>query len=123
LPTPALKSSAGNLNPMTGKTREQHHNWVGECDDGYGYLTCLHLGQRMFVHRVVMAEALGLSSLPEELDVHHIDGNKKNNVLDNLALVTRLGHRAIHFLQVKDSLGVALKKSTLANAVRSLTST
>ena len=56
----------GERNPMKGKTKEQHHNWIGECSDCKGYLTILHNGVRQFVHRVVMAEALGLPMLPEQ---------------------------------------------------------
>ena len=115
-------SKTGDKNPMKGKTGEEHPRWVGECEDGYGYLTCLWNGKRQFVHRVVMAQALGLAEIPEELDVHHIDSNPKNNKLDNLALVTRSGHRTIHSLQVQDPLSLQLKKSTLAEALRSMTS-
>jgi hypothetical protein len=60
--------------------------------------------------------------LPETLDVHHIDSDTKNNDLNNLALVTRAGHQAIHALQLQDSLSLALKKSTLAQAWLSMTS-
>lgn len=68
-----------------------------------------------------MAEALSLQELPESLDVHHIDGNTKNNDLDNLALVTKAGHKRIHFMQVKDSLSLQLKKSSIADALKYMT--
>jgi hypothetical protein len=100
----------------------QHHNWKGAVDDGYGYLTLLKDGKRQFVHRIVMAEALGMKELPEMFDVHHIDGNTKNNLLDNLALVTPSGHQKLHYLQAKDALSVALKKSTVREALKFLTS-
>lgn len=116
-------AKTGTLNPMHGKTGEAHHNWIGLCEDGYGYLTCLHKDHRVFVHRLVMAQALGLEpqDLPLAMVVHHIDGNSRNNLLDNLALVTNKGHREVHFLQVKDTVGVMLKRSTLAAAMRSMT--
>jgi hypothetical protein len=112
-------SKMGDKNPMKGKTGEAHHRWIGECDDGYGYLTCLHNGKRQFVHRVVMAEALGLPELPTRLDVHHIDSDPKNNSLDNLALVTKQGHKTIHFLQARDSDSIAFKRSTIAEIFQS----
>lgn len=112
----------GARNPMWGKKGEAHHNWIGECEDGRGYLTCLWEGKRHFVHRVVMMEALGLKELPDSMEVHHIDGDPKNNRLDNLALVTAVGHRAVHSMQVKDSLSLQLKKSTLLTALKSMTS-
>jgi hypothetical protein len=114
-------SKAGSKNPMKGKTGKKHHNWIGECEDGRGYLTCLHNGKRRFVHRVVMAKALGLKELPATLAVHHIDNDPKNNELDNLALVTRAGHTAIHYLQAEDSLLLRLKKSTIADALKYMT--
>jgi len=115
-------SKEGPKNPMWKKTGSDHHNWIGECEDGYGYLTCLHGGKRCFVHRVVMAEALGLEELPERFTVHHIDGDPKNNDINNLALVTDLGHKELHYLQAKDSVSLALRKSTLLDAFRSMTS-
>lgn len=120
----ALRYSAskeGSKNPMTGKTGEAHHNWLGIVKDGYGYVTCIKDGKRQFVHRIVMAEALGLQELPEIFDVHHIDKNTENNELDNLALVTPVGHKTIHFLQVKDTDMLLLKKSTLVECLRSMT--
>ena len=97
-------SKTGELNPMKGKTGEQHHNYIGDCDDGYGYLTRVHNGKRQFVHRIVMAEALGLTELPECFHVHHIDDNPHNNALDNLALCTPSGHQKIHSLQVMNAV-------------------
>jgi hypothetical protein len=114
-------SKQGEKNPMYGKTGQQHHNWIGLVDDGYGYLTCLHNGKRQFVHRIVIAEALGLQEIPAHLSVHHIDGNPKNNDLDNLALVTKSGHKQIHFRESKDSLSIALKKSRIVDALKYMT--
>jgi hypothetical protein len=73
------------------------------------------------VHRVVMAQALGLESVPDWMDVHHIDENPKNNDLDNLALATKKGHQHIHYLQEKDTASVALKKLTLREAMKYMT--
>jgi len=112
------RSKEGEKNPMYGKTGDQHHNWLGLVDDGYGYLTCIHNGKRQFVHRIVMAQALGMEELPGIFEVHHIDENPKNNNLDNLALVTPSAHKAIHFLQRKDSKSLALKRSRILDAMR-----
>ena len=115
-------SKTGSKNPMFQKTGDQHHNWKGAIDDQYGYLKIMHNGKRRFVHHLVMMDALGLDELPANMVVHHIDGDKKNNDLNNLALVTNSGHQKIHYLQAKDSVDLALKKSTLAEAVKYLTS-
>lgn len=107
---------------MKGKTESKHPRWQGLCEDQKGYLTILWNGKRHFAHHVVVMEALGVTKLPPRMTVHHIDGDKVNNDLDNLALVTERGHREIHFREVKDSTGVLLKRSSLADAVRLLTS-
>src|ERR1035437_1161508 len=86
------RSKMGKKNPMQGKTGEAHPRWIGIVDDGYGYLTCLVNGKRIFVHRHMMAEALGLKTLPREFDVHHINDDTKDNRLENFALVTKVGH-------------------------------
>lgn len=114
-------SKEGEKNPMRGKSGEQHPRWVGEVSDSKGYTTQLHNGERQFTHRVVMANALGLLKLPEELDVHHIDSNPLNNALDNLALVTKAGHKTIHSLQLINATEKS-RRSTLADLYRSGTS-
>lgn len=116
------RSKMGVKNPMLGKTGEQHHNWIGLVDDGYGYLTCLVNGKRVFVHRHMMAQALGLESLPDSWDVHHINNDTKDNRLDNFALVTKAGHIAIHSLQRPDPESLRLKKLSLWEAFQYATS-
>ena len=75
------------------------HHWKGgrtKTKEGYWQV---RIGKRYFLeHRLVMEKALGLEpgGLPQIFEVHHIDENKQNNVLDNLALVTPSGHRELH---------------------------
>lgn len=97
----ALRYSRGKVaskNPMYGKKLTAHPNWKGAVSDDKGHLTIKTAdGTRQFVHRVVLAEALGLPvSALRKFDVHHIDGNGENNDPDNLALVTKKGHRSLH---------------------------
>lgn len=47
------------------------------------------------VHVVLMESRLGRRLLPDE-HVHHIDGDRSNNDINNLALVTRSGHARLH---------------------------
>lgn len=47
-------------------------------------------------HRLVMEKELGRYLKPDEL-VHHIDGDKLNNTIENLQVVTRSEHVKIHF--------------------------
>lgn len=101
------KSKQGIKNPMTGKIKELHHNYKEMVEDGNGYLQCLkpdwYTGRKgskhVFVHTVVMCEHLGLTELPKGWIIHHIDGNKQNNDINNLALITNSGHTKLHSIQ------------------------
>jgi len=47
------------------------------------------------VHVVKMEERIGRKLLPDEC-VHHIDGDKHNNAINNLALMTTSAHARLH---------------------------
>lgn len=94
-------------NPHFQKYGEKSSQWIGGIvDDGNGYdmvkkpewYTGRKGSSYVFLHSVVMCEHLGLSELPKGFVVHHIDGNKKNNNIDNLALMRISGHSKLHSL-------------------------
>lgn len=99
-------SKLGDKNPMRELTGEKHPNYKGLVDDGQGYLMIKkpswYTGRpgsyHVFYHSVVMAEHLGLTEIPKGFVVHHIDGNKHNNDISNLALVSTGGHSKWHSL-------------------------
>ena len=49
----------------------------------------------IYEHREVMEKHLGRKLKPNE-HVHHIDGNPRNNAIDNLMLVSASEHAKIH---------------------------
>jgi hypothetical protein len=75
----------------------------GKCSQ-WGYMM-IRMPQHPFAtngyvreHRLVMEKFIGRYLDPREL-VHHIDGNKKNNSIDNLKIVSMSEHRRIHNLK------------------------
>jgi hypothetical protein len=59
------------------------------CCNGKGYKRINFRGKTFYQHRLLAYAFLGLPE-KSELEVNHIDGNKSNNSLENLELVTRL---------------------------------
>lgn len=113
------KSKLGERNPMFGKFGEQHHNFVGEVSDNKGYLMVLkpdwYTGRKsskhVFVHNVVVCEALGITEIPKGWCVHHCDTNPYNNIYDNLILVTLGDHIRLHHVLLKGATTIS-KEST-----------
>jgi hypothetical protein len=76
------RSKSADKNPMFGaKTAAERILRGGRMAawNGEGYT---------FEHRTILTQALGLPTWPDGWEVHHIDGDRTNNALDNLALVT-----------------------------------
>jgi hypothetical protein len=100
------KSEAGKLKIMTpehinklrhgaakinrGKIGEKHHAWKGgRYIDSYGYVIRRINGKSIKEHRYVMEGHLGRPLLPWE-EVHHQNGNKEDNTVDNLLVIESL---------------------------------
>ena len=83
----------GKAKALAGKTES-----IGiDTSKGYPRFTRgEHKGK--FVHKVVMELWLGRELDGDEC-VHHIDGDKTNNNIDNLALMTASGHAKLHRFQ------------------------
>ncbi len=56
-----------------------------------GYFT---LGKNTRLHRVIWESVHG--SIPENHDIHHIDGNKLNNSIENLECISHSSHMSLH---------------------------
>lgn len=72
-----------------------------QVDKREAYKLCLYEGNKLIkstivlTHRYNMACAIGRLLLPNEV-VHHIDGNKSNNAIENLQLMSRKEHSRLH---------------------------
>jgi hypothetical protein len=64
----------------------------------YGYIVVYRNGRYSPIHRLIMEEHLGRLLDKSEI-VHHIDGDKLNNNISNLVVVTRPSHCKIHYTQ------------------------
>ena len=100
-----------------------HKRYCGKIFDYNGYNVFIgDDGREVFVHRFIMEEILGRKLEPWE-DVHHKDGNKKNNHPSNLEVLSKSEHTKIHWRQKDhDDLGnrkEAGKKISIALSGRS----
>ena len=99
-----VDTAVGNQKPKRRPLDLQKYN--GVIENGNGYLMCLkpdwYTGRKnakyVFLHTLVMCEALGLTELPKGFCVHHIDFNRYNNDISNLALMTVSAHSKLHLL-------------------------
>lgn len=62
---------------------------------GYYLSTTAVKGRRVRLHRYVWEIETG-DKIPKGFDVHHIDKNKENNDISNLALLSRSDHQSQH---------------------------
>lgn len=96
-------SKLAEKNPMSGKFREQHHNYKGGCvTHGYkvvlkpDWYTSRKTQKHVFEHHVVVCEAFGITEIPKGYMVHHCNGDKLDNRFCNLVLLTTAAHTKLH---------------------------
>jgi len=90
---------------VTMKYGEDHYAWKGRLIDKDGYVL-IHVKNHpcnrkhtnyIFEHRLVMEKHIGRYLLQNEV-VHHIDGNKQNNSIENLQLFSNNADHLKHEL-------------------------
>jgi len=93
-----------SVSTMSEKVGVLHHNFKGPIQDGKGYILELKPAwftgrkgsKHVFQHQLIMCKKLGLTDMPEGFAVHHVDYDKTNNAIDNLALLTHEAHQRLH---------------------------
>lgn len=61
------------------------------------------------IHRSIMEGHLGRSLLPSEI-VHHCDGNKRNNTITNLKVMSQKEHARLHFMNARHHETIPISK-------------
>ena len=85
------------------ETGEKHHNWKGGRiidTDGYIRVYCpkhLRAQDNHVYEQVLVWEEYWHGEVPEGYIIHHVDRNKSNNDVCNLALFTHCYHKNIHW--------------------------
>lgn len=89
----------------------KHNSWKGgrKKDKGYVYLYLPNhpnCNSRNYVaeHHIVMEAHLGRTLLPTEI-VHHINGIRDDNRIENLMLFTNIGKHIAHHHKLRSKLG------------------
>ena len=131
LRSPYCRSCAGKLNYKPATVEKKNARKRG---DGYitkqGYHLVYEDGAYIPAHRMMFED------LPKDYVVHHVDGNKLNNILENLYPCSKQEHREIHgqlerlsyyliqqgfidFTEGAYNFGTSIKEFMLANSVNS----
>lgn len=97
---------AMNGNVVTIHSGPNHYAWKGGWVDNEGYKRIRVKGKDTLEHRYLMEQHLGEKLTYNDV-VHHINGDKLDNRLENLQLMTRSEHSLLHHR----ILGPLFKKS------------
>ena len=77
-----------------------HKKGEGPIGDGHDSQRIWHKGRYIEYYRKVFADQLGIDpdDIPDDMYIHHIDGDRMNNDIDNLMLCTRKAHERLETL-------------------------
>jgi len=85
-----------------------------------GYTAITINRKRMYLHRLIMEKYVGYT-IPPELFVHHINGNRQDNNISNLKIINKHEHSRMHALERgfgKDRVGVEPTNKTSKKMIR-----
>ncbi|MCK6462843.1 MAG: HNH endonuclease [Candidatus Pacebacteria bacterium] len=85
----------GDILGSQNRTGNKSWNWKGGIQNNHGYLR-MTTGDKQYLHRKVMEDFLGRKLLKNE-HIHHINGNKQDNRLENLTVILNGEHQKIHW--------------------------
>jgi len=89
-----FRDNMGNIRELKPCSKDsQNGNWRGGKLSWWRYKIINKVGGK--------CEVCGWGELPEILEAHHIDHNKKNNSIENGLSVCPLCHRKIHYWNLK----------------------
>lgn len=77
------------------KNRGRNHASFKDGQNAMGYRRLMVRGRRVLEHRFIMEVALGRPLKNDEY-IHHKDGNRLNNSLDNLEIMSPSEHSKLH---------------------------
>ena len=80
--------SCGMLGPNNWRWRGGTKSWAG-------YKLIMVGGKQVREHRHIVEQHIG-RKLTRDEEVHHLDGDKTNNSIDNLKIMTKQSHATLH---------------------------
>ena len=81
-------------NPNYGK---DNHSWKGGYIRKDGYRLISVMGEQRLEHRYIWEKDNG--QIPEGFQVHHINGDKLDNRIENMQVMSNSDHQKLHFKQ------------------------
>lgn len=102
-PHPSQQCLKAASDAKKGKIREQSCHWKGgRLKDTYGYILIWDSDKKKYVkeHRKIVENYIGRELLPSE-DIHHKNGIKDDNRIENLEIMKKSEHTSFHAKQKK----------------------